>query len=42
MLALTQSLILEDICRHELAIRGWVQMHPPLTPLLEEIDFKRY
>lgn len=42
LLALTEFLIREDICRYELPIRGWVQIHPVLTPLLEEIDLKRY
>jgi len=42
LLALSKFLIEEDICRHELAIRGWVQIHPVLTPLLEEIDLRRY
>ena len=42
LLALTKFLIDKDICRYELAIRGWVQIHPVLIPLLEKIDLWRY
>lgn len=42
LLALSKFLIEEDICRYELAIRGWVQIHPVLIPLLEQIDLSRY
>lgn len=42
LLALTRFLIKEDICRYELPIRGWVQIHPVLAPLLEDIDLRRY
>ena len=42
LLALAKFLIEKEICRYELAIRGWVQIHPVLIPLLEKIDLWRY
>ena len=42
LLALTTFLIENDICKYELSIRGWVQIHPKLIPLLEQVDLKRY
>lgn len=42
LLALSKFLIEKDICRYELAIRGWVQIHPVLIPLLEKIDLWRF
>lgn len=42
LLALTKFLIENDICRYELAIRGWVQIHSVLIPLLEKIDLWRF
>ena len=42
LLALSKFLIQENICQYELAIRGWVQIHPVLIPFLESIDLNRY
>jgi len=42
LLCLTRFLIKKDICRYELAIRSWVQIHPVLIPMLKQIDLRRY
>ena len=42
LLRLTKFLVKKDICRYELAIRSWVQIHPILIPMLKQIDLRRY
>lgn len=42
LLRLTKFLVKKDICRYELAIRAWVQIHPVLIPMLKQIDLRRY
>jgi AcrR family transcriptional regulator len=42
LLRLTTFLVEKDICRYELAVRSWVQIHPVLIPLLKQIDLGRY
>jgi len=42
LLCLTTFLVQKDVCRYELAIRAWVQIHPVLIPMLKQIDLRRY